>query len=292
MSGARRDLTQQQAAELWARAAALQEEARRGAEDAIEARDDGHPTDAEAGTVSMEIARQAAVESGIDERFVASATFELAVKPHLDRAGKPSLWAKALDVAELVVTERTIVPASLSSVRAAVSNVMASDSFQCDPVEIVTPDDDHISLVYEVPMNIKSVFSEGSFHYQVRSTSEVRRLAVLITRLDDGQSELAVHATLDRSLRTNGIAMRVIQAITGVGAAVGAAFGASELLNVAGLSGGPLAAVLTGLVAAGVAGGVAAIVGRLFRLAYRSAHQKLRESFRKVLTAVRMRAEE
>lgn len=292
MDSTKRGLSEQEAAELWARAARLQDEERRRAEDT--ARDAGR-TEAPGGLATdalpYEVAKQAAVESGIDERFIDSASFLLAVEPHLDHDPKAARSAKALGYSEETITERLIVPADLARVSVAVNEVTAGETFRSDPVEIVEPDGSRRALIYEVPVKIENMLTSDSFSYQVRSSAEVKRYAVLIRQIDDARCEVAVHCTLDRSLRVNGIVLRAIQAVIGAsGAGVGAAvaagiFGEGLGLGVTGLS-IAIALTATGLGLGGFVG-----MGAIIRRAYRKAGENLHAWFRKLLTAVRMRCE-
>lgn len=284
MAGQKRRLTEREASELWARAAELQESARREAEVVV------HTDEGETGSITADVARLAAVESGIDGRFVDSASLQLAAEPHLDATTGSERAASALGFPERSLTERVTVRGSLSSVVAAVNEVTASESFQSDPVELPVEEDDRVALIYEVPQNLKAVFSEGSFHYRVRYSAEVERYAMLISRVDDDQCEVTVHCALGRSFRQNAIAMRVLQFIAAGGVATGIGFAVSALAGVVGLAG--VAATAT----VGVGAALAALggfrgVGALYRWGYRKRHERLRGAFRKLLTAVRMRTE-
>lgn len=278
-------MTEHEASELWARAAELQEAARREADLVVRSDDDD-----EVRGISSEIARQAAVESGIDGRFVDSAALQLAVEPYLDPTAGRERAASTLGVSDRSLTERVAVRGSLSSVVAAVNEVTASESFQSDPVEMPVEDDDHVALVYEVPQNLKALFSEGSFHYRVRASAEVERYAMLITKIDDEQCEVTVHCALGRSFQHNAIAMRVVQVLGAGGVATGIGFAVSAIAGAVGLA-GVAATTAVGVGAALAAVGAFRGVGALFRYAYRKAHEGLRNSFRKLLTAVRMRSE-
>ena len=278
-----RELSKEQAAELWARAAELQEKARRQDQDTSLSLPVADPE-----SISADVARHAAVESGIDARFVDSAALQLAVEPHLDQRPASGRTSTALGVYDTTLTERAIVKESVQSIRATVADVTESDAFSSDPVEIIEHGES-VALVYEVPMNLKNMLNENSFHYQVHSTSEVRRYAVLITPHGEASSEVSVHCTLHRSIRANAIAMRFIQAFAGGGAGVGGAFLTSLLTRSMGLSGTGLGSAIVGVAAAAFAITVGALAGRGYRAVYRKAHEKLRGSFRKLLTALRMR---
>ncbi|MFW5777463.1 MAG: hypothetical protein ACOCZB_09285, partial [Spirochaetota bacterium] len=78
--------------------------------------------------------------------------------------------------------------------------------------------------------------------------------------------------------------------VGGVGAAVGAGFGANAIVGAIGLA-GALGPILVGVIVAGAGIGAAALFGTAVRFAFRKAHEKLSSSFRKFLTAVRMRLE-
>ncbi len=288
MGGSRQELTSEEAAALWARAAELQEAARRAASKQTEQARDSLA--ASSASVSYEIARQAAVESGIDERFVESAAMLLAVEPHLDTSSIANWAARSLGFADHTLAERVVVQSPVGDVRQAIAAVTGTDSFQSDPVEIVSEDHGHVALVYEVAQNLKVLFNEDSFHYQVRQSAEVKRYAVVLMALDDESCEITVHVSLDRALATHAGVMRAVQAAGGIGAAVGAGFGANAIVGAIGLA-GALGPVLIGVIVAGAGVGAVALFGTVVRFAFRKATQKLRSSFRKFLTAVRMRLE-
>jgi hypothetical protein len=279
----RHSLSREQAAELWQRAAELQEQARTGDQCTPISLHDSDPE-----SVSSDVARLSAVESGIDARFVDSAALQLASEQFLDKRQQSGRLSSALGVYDPTLTERAVVNGTVSQVRSAVAEATESDAFASDPVEIVETGSS-VALVYEVGQNLKSMFNEDSFHYQVRSASEIRRYAVLITPRDEQSCEVSMHCTLHRSIRTNAIAMRFIQAFAGAGAGIGGAVLASVLMRSTELAGTGVGSLVAGTAAAAFSITLGALAGKGYRHSYRTSHEKLRGSFRKLLTALRMR---
>ena len=282
-------LSENEAHELWQRASELQERERQMAQSQADgsallpsAAADGDPN-----AISADIARQAAIESGIDARFVDAAQLQLSADSHLDDAARREKRGGAsssgpFGIAERVINERIALPSGSAETRAAAMQILSNDTYSSELVEVIEPNDRQMALVYEIPAKM---LEEGSFNYTVRQVAEVTRFAVTISKLDDDSSEIGVYARMDRSVRVNAIAMRVIQAAAGVGAGVGGfVLGTSLVAGSAGLIAGLLPAALAVL----MGGGVAAGIGALFRASYRKAHGKVREAFKRVLTAVRI----
>ncbi len=280
----RRQLSQEEAAALWARAAELQEQARNQSNDLQRSIEAARPD-----AISQEIAHQAAVESGIDSRFIDSAALQLATEHHLDQPGASGRTSQALGPYETTVTERAVVTGDMSQVRAAVAKVAESGAFSSDPVEIIEHGPHNLALIYEVPQNLKHMFNEDSFHYQVRNASEVRRFAVLISKRDEESCEVSVYCAMHRSIRANAVAMRFVQAFAGVFGGVGGGLLTSALIRGFLMAGSTLGTLTIAIGAAAVGIGLAALAGKGFRAAYRKTHKRLRDSFRKFLTALRMR---
>jgi hypothetical protein len=283
-------LSESEAAELWDRAARLQQEAQKQADKQVH---DALPDPEHPEAVSYDVALQAALESGIDEAHVKQAALEMRLAAHLDRQAVSPRHVKALGFAEKTVSERVRISASPASVRAAIGQVVSSPAFESEPVDIVEFDEQTTALVYEVPQKLRAALledsSSGSFHYHVRAAAEIKRYAVIVSQQDDGGTEITVHTSLDRSVRVNAIALRIIQAIAIPMAAGAVALGTGVLISsfAPGLVIGP---VLVGL--AGAASGIGAGFGitALYRRAYNKAYRRVRESFRKLLTSVRMQS--
>lgn len=284
----KRMLTRAQASQLWERAARLQQEHR----EAADAGGHGELITVESvDSVEYDLALRSAVETGIDAVHVERAAAELRLETFLDPGSPGTNPATALGVTEARVREHVHIRAEPATVREAVARLMASEAFRSDPVEIVEVDEHSTALVYEVPSLLRSALledsSSGSFHYAVRGAAEIRRFAVVVSSRDTGGSEIAVHATLGRSMRVNAIALRVFQAIVAPVAAGLGALGLSVLISAL-----PIAAtagtLLVGIGAA--ASGIAAYTatGNLYRRAYRRAYERAKESFRRLLTAIRM----
>ncbi|MFP4484206.1 MAG: hypothetical protein ACLFO1_05070 [Spirochaetaceae bacterium] len=283
-------LSEAEAAELWERAARLQQEAQKQADQQVRdvLPDSEHPE-----AISYDVALQAALESGIEEAHVRQAALELRLAEYLDRRGVSPRHVKALGFAEKTVSERVRISAPVASVRAAIGRVVSAAAFESEAVDIVEFDEGTTALVYEVPQKLTAALledsSSGSFHYHVRAVAEIKRYAIIVSQQDDGGTEITVHTSLDRSVRVNAIALRVIQAIAVPVAAAAGALGTGILISsfAPGLVIGP---VLVGL--AGTAAGIGAGFGiaALYRRAYNRAYRKVREYFRKLLTSIRMQA--
>lgn len=284
-------LTESEAQALWARAAELQETSRREARE--HANDVLLPASGADGpdAVSADIARQAAIESGIDARFVDAAQLQLASDRFLDDADRRNAGraygTRALQFAEQAVTERVVVEATPGQARSAAVTVLATESFASDLIEVLDQSRDRMALVYEIPVNIKALIQEGSFHYQIRQAAEIKRFSLLINRLDDTRSEVIVYARLDRSIRVNAIALRAVQAFAGAGAGVGGGFGASALAGLLGAA-GTAAGIITGVGAVAVGLAALAGAGALYRHSYRKVYGTVREGFRRLLTAIKV----
>jgi hypothetical protein len=286
-------LSEADARALWARAAALEAVAKQETQhDDDNSLPDSAGSGADGTLISADIARQAAIESGIEAKYVDAAQLELGVESFLDdadrrsRNGSRPQSGRALGFDEIAVAERTVIAASVNQVRVAATGVLSGENFASELIEIVEPSPERLALVYEVPANLKSMIQEGSFHYEIRQRAEIKRFAVLFTAVDGEHTELAVYALLDRSLRVNIIAMRAIQSLTGAGGAVGGGFGASALAGVLGAAGAG-AAIITGAGAVALAFGGIVAMGAIFRSAYRTAYANTRESFRRLLTAIK-----
>lgn len=286
-------LSESEASDLWERAARLQQEAQKQADQQMR---DALPNPEHPDAVSYDVALQAALESGIDEAHVRQAALEMRLQPQLDSQPVAQWHVKALGFAEKTVSERVRVSAPVSSVRAVIGQVVGGTSFESEPVDIVEFDERTTALVYEVPTaptahkaSVWQGFDTESFHYRVRSVAEIKRYAIILSEQDDGGTEITVHTSLDRSVRVNAIALRIIQAIAvPIAAGVGALAAGILVSSFApGLVAGP---VLVGL--AGAAAGIGAGFGitALYRRAYNKAYRRVKESFRKLLTSVRMQA--
>jgi hypothetical protein len=283
-------LSETDAIELWERAARLQQEAQKQADEQVR---HALPDSENPDSVSYEVALQAALESGIDEAHVRQASLEMRLAPQLDRHTVAPWHVKALGFAEKTVSERVRVSASAAAVRSAIGQLVSSPAFESEPVDIVDVDEHTTALVYEVPQKLKVALLEdsagSSFHYHVRSVAEIKRYAIIVSEQDDGSTEVAVHTSLDRSVRVNAIALRVIQAIAVPFAAGTGALGAGILVAsfAPGLAIGP---VLVGLAGAAAAIGAGFGITALYRRAYNKAFRRVKESFHKMLTSLRMQA--
>lgn len=286
-------LSESDATELWERAARLQQDAQKQADEQVR---NTLPGSENPDAVSYDVALQAAVESGIDEVHVRQAALEMRLAPQLDRQTVAPWHVKALGFAEKTVSERVRVPAPASSVRPVIGQVVASPAFESEPIDIIEFDERTTALVYEVPKvpsamkaSFMQAFDTESFHYRVRSVAEIKRYAIIVSEQADGSTEVAVHTSLDRSVRVNAIALRIIQAIAVPVAAATGALGAGILVSsfAPGLVIGP---VLVGLAGAAAAIGAGYGIAVLYRRAYNKAFKRVRESFRKMLTSLRMQA--
>ena len=281
-------LSESEASELWDRAARLQQETQKHADEQV---GNAVASTVNPDAVSYDVALQAALESGIDGTHVRQAMLEMRLAPQLDRQVVASWHVKALGFAEKTVSERVRVSAHASSVRSAIGHVVSSPAFESEPVDIVEFDDHTTALVYEVPQKLKVALLEDSsgtsFHYHVRSVAEIKRYAIIISEQDDGGTEVTVHTSLDRSVRVNAIALRIIQAIAVPVAAAAGALGAGILVSsfAPGLVIGP---VLVGLAAAAAAIGAGFGITAWYRRAYNKAFKRVKESFHKMLTSLRM----
>jgi hypothetical protein len=282
----RRDaLTADQAARLWSRAAELQDRARMEAERlaAESASGAGDPQ-----AISPDIAREAAVESGIDGRYVDQALRQVSVDRELDTRASATRWARALRANDGTLSERIHLDASPDAVHAAAASVAQSAPFSLELLDVLQPDRSAAACLYEVPEDDQK---NGTFRYRVRSVSDVRRVAIIVSPSPDGGADLEVYSRLDNSLLVNGIALRALQ---GVGAALGAGVGfalGALAARIAGLDAATVGSVLRGAVGVLTGLGAGALTGGAFRALYRLGLTRVRESFRKLLVAVRMQTD-
>ena len=280
-------LTEAQARSLWSRAADLQERARaeaeRVAEGASPAIGDGAH---EESTVSLNIAREAAIQSGIDGRYVDRALIQVRVDQELDTRATASWWARALRASDGTLSEPLHVEAPPSEVREAATAVAQSSPFAVELVDVLEPGPDATAYVYEVP---EDTGKSGTFQYQVRAMSDVRRVALIVVPATEGGTDVELYCRLDNSVLINGIALRVIQTIA---AAAGAGMGlalAALFVRLLGLEPTAVVSVLEGALGAIAALGAGTLAARAYRAFYRRQLRRTRESFRKLLLALRMR---
>lgn len=119
--------------------------------------------------------------------------------------------------------------------------------------------------------------------------SDVKRIAVMVSPAPDGGTEVELYCKLDNSVLINGIALRIFQTIgVGLGAGLGGAL-AALIGRIAGLEPSTVMSVVEGALVVGIGLGAGALTGRAYRAFYRRGLAKVRESFRKLLLAVRMR---
>ncbi|MFP4510299.1 MAG: hypothetical protein ACOC4I_00780 [Spirochaetota bacterium] len=284
-------LSEREAKELWERAARLQYEAQKQAEEQVR---HALPDSDDSETVTYDVALQAALDSGIDETHVRQAALELRLQDQLDRHAVAQWHIKALGFAEKTVSERVRVPASAAAVRSVIGQLVSGPAFESEPVDIVEFDERTTALVYEVPKvpsqykaSVMQAFDTESFHYNVRHVAEIKRYAIIIAEQHNAGTEITVHTSLDRSVRINAIALRIIQAITVPVAAGLGALGAGILVSsfAPALVAGP---VLVGLAGAAAAIGAGFGITALYRRAYNKAFKRVKESFHKMLTTLRM----
>lgn len=282
------DLTEDQAKRLWARAAELQEHARTQAQRLAEESAASPP--ARSGdelTVSLDVAREAAVESGIDARYVDQALRQVRLERELDTRSSAAGWARALRTSERAVSERITVAGPPSAATSPLASVAESAPFQLDLLDVVELDNGASAYVYDV----RGEGEPGSFRYQVRDFSDITRVAAMVAPSADGGTEIEVYCTLDNSVRVHGIALRILQAVGGaLGVGLGVAV-AALLSRITGLEPGTATAVLQTVLGVTFGIGTAALTGRTFRSIYRRGLTNVRDSFRKLLMAVRMRIE-
>lgn len=236
--------------------------------------------------VSIDIAREAAVQSGIDGRYVDQALRQLRVDRDLDSRASATRWARALRETDGSLSERMHLGAPPSEAKAAVTTVAQSAPFAMELANLVELERNAGAYVYEVP---EGGGERGTFHYQVRSISDVKRIAVMVSPAPDGGTEVELYCKLDNSVLINGIALRIFQAIgVGLGAGLGGAL-AALIGRIAGLEPSTVMSVVEGALVVGVGLGAGALTGRAFRALYRRGLTKVRDSFRKLLLAVKMR---
>jgi len=278
-------LSEDQANHLWARAAELQERART---DAVRLADETRAEfDDLRAVISADVAREAAVESGIDGRFVDQALRQVRMDGKLDTRASAARWARALGISDETLSERIHLDVSPSAAEAAVTSVVQATPFSLELLDVIDLDRNARACLYEVSENDDK---SSPFRYHVRSVSDVRRVVIIVSRSPDDGADLELYCRLDNSVLVNGIAVRALQAVgAALGVGIGLALGAL-VIRLAGLEPTSMVSLLRGAfgVLAGIGAGVFA--GHAFRGFYRHGLKRVRDSFRKLLVAVRMRA--
>lgn len=283
-----RYLSEEQAANLWKRAAELEERAREQAEAELR-RDPDLLPGGMPGEVSWATARQAAVEAGIAGRMVDRAALELAAEGNLDPDTASPRARALLGATHTTFTMTRVFAAPLADLRRAIDAVTDTPAYTASLVELIEQDSTHAALVYEIPAALETAAEAGTFHYQVRAVAEIKRFALLLSETEDHKTEVTVQVALGRSIRVNAIALRLIRTLGGAGVGAGAGFAASALVGASALAGGPAAPIIVGAALAAGALGPAALVTRLYRRAYDNAYRKLDDAFGRLLTAVRVK---
>ena len=288
-SGNRRkeSLTEAQAHDLWSRAADLQASAEKEAERiAAGTSDISDDVAGDRSQVSLEIAREAAVHSGIDGRYVDQALRELRVDRKLDNRAGARRWIRALRAKNGTIAERYSFASQPAEVRDAVVSVAQSTPFALELVDVMEPGCDTTAYVYEVPGEGKG---GGTFHHQVRSMSDVKRVAIMVVPNSKGGTDAEFYCRLDNSVLINGIALRIIQAI-GAAAGVGVGFALIGLLaRITGLDAPTAVSILRGALATFMGLGMGTLTGKACRAFYQRQLTKVRMSFRKLLLAAKSR---
>jgi hypothetical protein len=273
-------LTEDQARSLWSRAAELQQRAAEAVAPTIGDEPGGEPT------VSLDIAREAAVQSGIDGRYVDQALRQVRMDQELDSRAGATRWARALRASDGTLSERIHLDAPPAEVKNAVAAVAQSAPFAVELLNVLEPDQNASAYVYEVP---EGSGGSGTFHHQVRDMSDVKRVAIIVSASPEGGADVELYCKLDNSVLVNGIALRVFQAVgVGLGAGLGGAL-ASLIGRMTGLDSTVTLPMIQGAIAVVCGLGAGALTGRAYRVFYRRGLAKVRESFRKMLLTVRMR---
>ncbi len=288
----KRFLTEDEATQLWRRAAELQAEAARRLEDRSRElaprseSGDAHPGDGYA----LDHVRAAAVEAGISAEFVDYAVAELRNERKL-AIRDPDLIDRAADRVlghppnSAEVTR--VIAAPPERVFQAMQRV-----FPAEPYSLVLKDTqggDLLSggvLVFEVPA-WRGVEGTTSLSYQARGWADIRQLYVSMTTLDTDpvSCELTIRTPLRHSRRINFTASAVISGLSGGGAAIG---GVALGLAAAGAIGA--APLVAGGIAAMTALGLGSVVGGgamlFYRPIYRYGLRKGLKALEELLAAV------
>jgi hypothetical protein len=308
-----RYLSNSQAEQLWARAAELQEQAKRAAVNnprdpsvaGTEAQAAVDDQGAFADGVDPEAARQAAVDSGIPASFFDQALLESRAEAMLrtERETRVTRWAaRLLQRDALMLTVRRRLHASVDDVAQALEAVSTSQEF---PLDLGEAEEEQVPggetapagkgspafqrsllqschIVRGVPgMQGGNGMPGSRFVWDVAMVGDVQSFAVSLTPSEDGDTEITIVSPLDHSARVNASWALILSILAGSVLLIGgSALAAAQ-------SAGPVGQVLSSVTAAAAsAGGVIGVL-KWYRHAYRKAVERIERSYHRLIRAVK-----
>lgn len=249
-------LTEEQAARLWQRAAALQTEAARKAESQWDRRQvtagAQHTEDSNESGYAIEHVRAAAIEAGIGVEYLDAALGDLNAEGALaggDRRGILTRWMMT-SVPDAITTRR-VIEATPREVLDAMEEIFSAEPYRLSLSEKKGNVLEGGVLVFDV-----SGVTTFSAH---AASADIRQIYLSIRSLDDGsRCEVTLRGPIAWALKRNTGLGAVIVAAAG-GAGLGVAWAAGGSLAAAIMTAGIASIPVAGAVAAGVA--VAGFVG-------------------------------
>jgi hypothetical protein len=288
-------VSEEEAAELWKRAAQLQAEAARRAEIAAR-REATDELTSVAGMGSSEgyavtHVRAAAVEAGIGEEFVDAALADLRVERALGSEGRGGLARRFLGNPDDAVTASRVINAPVPDVLEAMEAVLPSEPFNLTLKDRRGDPAAGDLLVFDIPGASMTGVSQPGFPGQA-SHADLREIYASLRPMGEAACELTMRSPVAWAYGMNA---GIGALITGAGAGIGLGGGSALAAVLGGMTAMAGMATLSAIVAtvAVVGGVVAGGSGAhwFFRKLYAFAIDKGDRALEAALGAVAMRAE-
>jgi hypothetical protein len=288
-------VSEEEAAELWKRAAQLQAEAARRAELAArrEAADELAPAERthQSEGYAVTHVRAAAVEAGIAEEFLDAALADLRVERALGAQGGGGLARRFLGNPDEAVIASRVINAPLPDVLEAMEAVLPAEPFNLTLKDRRGDPAAGDLLVFDIPGASMTGLSQPGFPGQA-SHADLREIYASLRPVGDGACELTMRSPVAWAF---GINAGIGGLITGAGAGIGLGAGSALAAALGGMTAMAGMATLSVVVATlAVVGGVVACGGGahwFFRRLYAFAMDKGDRALEAALGAVAMRAE-
>ena len=288
-------VSEEEAAELWKRAAQLQAEAARRAEiaarqDAAEELDSVAATNPSEGYAVTHV-RAAAVEAGIGEEFVDAALADLRVERVLGSEHSGGLARRFLGSPREALVASRVINAPIPDVLEAMEAVLPAEPFNLTLKDRRGDPSAGNLLVFDIPSASVTGVSQPGFAGQA-SHADLREIYASLRPIGDTACELTVRGPVAWA---NSVNAGIGALVTGGGAAIGLGGGSALAAVLGGATAmAGMATLSTVLAALAVVGGV--VMGAFgahwfFRKLYRFAVNKGDRALEGLLGAVAMRAE-
>ncbi len=288
-------VSEEEAAELWKRAAQLQAEAARRAEITArrEANDELAPAAGREPSEGYAVThvRAAAVEAGIGEEFVDAALADLRVERAVGPKGRRSLARRFLGNPDDAVVASRVINAPIPDVLEAMEAVLPEDPFNLTLKDRRGDPTQGNLLVFDIPGASMTGVGQPGFTGQA-SHADLREIYASLRPVGEGACELTMRSPVAWAFGMNA---GIGALITGAGAGIGLGGGSALAAVLGGMTAMAGMATLSAVVAAiAVVGGVVAGGSGahwFFRKLYAFAIDKGDRALEAALGAVAMRAE-